>query len=313
MDSSPPHGPVTCRLCGSEAGSVPPAHGRRFVACPRCGLVFVHPAELPTAAEERARYDTHDNRIDDPGYRAFLEPAADAVRDRLPPGAVGLDYGAGPGPALAVMLTEAGYPTGLWDPFYHADPAALARTYDFVVCTETAEHFHRPDREFARLAGLLRGKGSHLVLMTRVLEPGVDLAGWWYARDPTHVAFYRPETLAWIARRHGWKLAREGDTLAVFSPRSTRQGALRRTEFVAWVAAGVLGAFALAGAWQGLSGRPEGWFVFGALGIFAFPALMAALVARTRRRRAEAGDALPGLSTDPASPPSTTSNPQEEK
>jgi hypothetical protein len=245
----------------------------------------VHPAELPSAREEKARYDTHDNRVDDPGYRGFLSPAFQAVRERLPRGSEGIDYGAGPGPALAAMLEEAGYPTARFDPFYHPDPAPLRRRRDFVVCTETVEHFHWPGRDFARLASLLKGPGSHLVVMTSVLEPGQDLGTWWYARDPTHVAFYRPETLTWIARRHGWRLSRPEPNLAVFTPRATRSHALRRTEFVAWVAAAVLGAFALAGAWQGVGGRPEGWFVFGALGIFAFPAAMAGLIARERRRR----------------------------
>jgi hypothetical protein len=138
--------------------------------------------------------------------------------------------------------------------------------------------------------------------MTRILEPGQALSEWWYARDPTHVAFYRGETLAWIARRHGWRLARPEAHVAVFTPRATRSRALRRTEVVTWIAAGVLGSFSLAGAWQGVRGRPEGWFVFAALGIFAFPALMAALVARERRRRGTGGGTSdsPGAASDAA-------------
>lgn len=292
MSSGRPNGSEagTCRLCGAVGRPLPPAHGRRFLECPRCRLVYAHPGDLPDPEVERARYDTHDNRIDDEGYRAFLSPALRAVQARLAPGAAGVDYGAGPGPALAAMLGESGYAVELFDPFYHPDPAPLRRRWDFVVCTETVEHFHEPGREFARLEGMLAGPGSHLVVMTRILEPGQALEDWWYARDPTHVAFYRPETLKWIARRHGWRLEQPEPHLAVFSPRSTRGGALQRTESVAWVAAGVLGSFALAGAWQGVRGRAEGWFVFAALGIFAFPALMAALVARERRRRAMAGE-----------------------
>lgn len=296
-----------CRLCGALGAPLPSAHGRTFLSCSRCGLVYAHPDELPSPEAERARYDTHDNRVDDPGYRSFLEPAARAVTARLDPGAEGLDYGAGPGPALAAMLTEAGYPTALFDPYYHPDPEPLTRSWDFVVCTETAEHFHEPGAEFARLGRLLEGPGSHLVVMTQVLEPDQELGDWWYARDPTHVAFYRPETLTFIARAQGWRLERPSASVAVFTPRSTRGAALRRTEWVAWVAAGVLGAFALAGGWEGVRGRPEGWFVFGALGIFALPALMAALVARERRRGEKRGRG-PGTGSGNGS---TTNTPEE--
>ncbi len=36
--------------------------------------------------------------------------------------------------------------------------------------------------------------------MTGILEDDVAFPGWWYRKDFTHIAFYRPETLAWIAR-----------------------------------------------------------------------------------------------------------------
>jgi taurine dioxygenase len=60
---------------------------------------------------------------------------------------------ADPGPALAAMLREAGHEVALYDPFFAPDPAPLAAIYDFVTCTETAEHFHDPRAEFARLRG----------------------------------------------------------------------------------------------------------------------------------------------------------------
>jgi hypothetical protein len=42
------------------------------------------------------------------------------------------------------MLAEAGHAMALYDPFFRPDPAALERDYDFITCTETAEHFHHP-------------------------------------------------------------------------------------------------------------------------------------------------------------------------
>ena len=210
-----------CPLCGSP-DLVPLKHerGRRFRDCSTCRLVSADPGELPDAETERARYDTHRNDPTDPGYRHFLEPAAAAVAARCPVGARGLDYGAGPGPALAQMLAERGYPTALYDPFYHPDPAPLARPWAFVTCTETVEHFHRPINDFTRLAGLLASPDAPLVIMTQPLTPDVDFASWWYARDLTHVAFYRPETFEWLGEHFAWQIEVPHPSVTVFQGHS---------------------------------------------------------------------------------------------
>ena len=72
----------------------------------------------------------------------------DELRPRLPEGARGLDYGAGPGPALAAMIEEDGYSAALYDPLFHPDEAVLSDSYDFITCTETVEHFATPAPTF---------------------------------------------------------------------------------------------------------------------------------------------------------------------
>lgn len=175
----------------------------------------VPPTDRPTATEERARYESHENDPADPDYRAFLDRLAAPLMERLPPAAEGLDYGAGPGPALARMLEEAGHSMAIYDPFFAPDPAALNYTYDFVACTETAEHFHAPGEEFSRLDALLR-PGGWLGLMTEVLDASQSFETWWYARDPTHVCFYAPPTLRWIADHFGWDMERPHRNVALF-------------------------------------------------------------------------------------------------
>ncbi len=88
-------------------------------------LVYVH----------YAHYLHHENHLDDPGYRRFLSKLADPLLARLPAGSKGLDYGCGPGPALAAMLREAGHQVALYDPFFHPDLTPLERSYDFETCT----------------------------------------------------------------------------------------------------------------------------------------------------------------------------------
>jgi hypothetical protein len=189
--------------------------GSRYYGCGVCRLVYLHPAQRLAAEAERAHYGTHENDPDDPGYRAFLARLADPLAERLPPGAEGLDYGSGPGPTLSRMMAERGFPMRDYDPFFAPDGEALRGTYEFVACSETAEHFHDPAEEFARLDGLLR-PGGWLGVMTEMLDDSRDFAGWRYARDPTHVCFYHADTMRWIADAHGWRMETPARNVVLF-------------------------------------------------------------------------------------------------
>lgn len=196
---------VPCPVCRTEATApfFPPGD-RDYRLCPRCAAVFLDPALLPDRETERERYLLHENDPDDGGYRSFLSRLADPLLRRLPPGREGLDYGCGPGPALARILEEAGHRVRLYDPFFHPDRAALQGNYDFITCSETVEHFHDPAGEFARLDALLR-PGGWLAIMTAFRPADRDFAGWHYRLDPTHVVFYREETFRCLGRRFGWE------------------------------------------------------------------------------------------------------------
>lgn len=71
-----------------------------------------------------------------------------------------------------------------------------------MICTEVVEHFRRPAENFKILDALLE-PGGVLGVLTGVLEDDAAFPAWWYHRDATHIAFYRPETLIWIAARRG--------------------------------------------------------------------------------------------------------------
>ncbi|SEL58633.1 Methyltransferase domain-containing protein [Roseovarius azorensis] len=177
--------------------------GRAYWRCDRCEATGLDPAHFPDKAQEHAHYLHHENQIHDPGYRRFLSRLADPLLPLLTAGMRGLDYGCGPGPALAAMLTEAGYRMALYDPFFHPDPAPLTNRYDFITCTETAEHFHHPADEFDRLGAMLN-HGGWLAVMTCFQTEDSRFGAWHYRKDPTHVVFYRAGTFRQIAQAHGW-------------------------------------------------------------------------------------------------------------
>ncbi len=195
-----------CPLCLSEqVQDFATVDDKRYWRCDVCQLTFLSSEHHLGEDAELARYQLHENSPDDPRYREFLGRLSAHLIPKLPVAAEGLDFGSGPGPTLSVMLEEQGFRMRLYDPFFAPGADALNRTYDFITCTETAEHFYQPGKEFRRLDGLLRS-GGWLGVMTEMLEAGMDFARWRYLREPTHVCFYTRETMNWIANRHGWKV-----------------------------------------------------------------------------------------------------------
>ncbi|MFN3592090.1 MAG: class I SAM-dependent methyltransferase [Thermaurantiacus sp.] len=193
-----------CPLCGTPAPHFLAVSGQDYFACDCCQLRFLHPRQRIALAAEHAHYRHHQNEVDDPGYRRFLSRLADPLLARLAPASEGLDFGCGPGPALAAMLRAAGHRVAVHDPLFAPDPAVLRRCHDFVTCTEVVEHFRHPSREFARLRRLVR-PGGWLAIMTSFQTDDSRFAGWHYRRDPTHIAFYREATFRYLAARWGWR------------------------------------------------------------------------------------------------------------
>lgn len=197
---------VPCPVCrGPRAREMCTVDQRRYLCCPACECRFLDPVHRLDLDAERRHYALHDNRVDDPGYRRFLGRLVAPLLERLPAGSEGLDFGCGPGPALAAMLTEAGHRVRLYDPAFAPDAGALDAAYDFVTCTEVIEHLHDPAAVFDQLAGLLR-PGGWLGLMTCFQTDDARFAGWHYRRDPTHVVFYREQTLRHLADSLGLSL-----------------------------------------------------------------------------------------------------------
>lgn len=217
---------MSCPVCGSErVAHFETVQDRVYYRCQRCRATYLSPDQLPTREEERARYDEHQNDPEDPGYRDFLRRLARPLLKKLPQGAVGIDFGCGPGPALARILSEAGHKVSCYDPFYAPDAALLKSTYDFVTATEVLEHLHAP-RETLRLLDALLRPGGYLGVMTEFLTDDSRFGGWYYRQDLTHVVFYCEATLRTIAADMGWEIEIPRKNVAIYrkSPHSQPQG-----------------------------------------------------------------------------------------
>ncbi len=208
---------TVCPLCREvNSSSAITLNGKVYHLCPRCSLLFLNPIHHLAPAEEKQRYDLHNNDPDDPRYRAFLNQLVTPLLPYLRSGARGLDYGCGPGPALAQMMRARGFKMNIYDPFYAPYDTALSQQYDFITATEVVEHMHDPGVDFTRLYTTLK-KGGVLGIMTR-FRPDIssELSSWHYLRDDTHVSFYNESTFKYISYLWNLKILEIGNNIAIF-------------------------------------------------------------------------------------------------
>lgn len=208
--------PERCPLCYEhDLSLLATVNDKPYWRCATCQITFL-PREYHLSEEEEvARYRQHNNDSNDPRYREFLSRLIDCVVPHLSPGAQGLDYGCGPGPTIQVIMEERGYRVTNYDPYFAFEPLVLHDTYDFITCSEVIEHLFNPASDFARFDWLLKPSGV-LGVMTGILYDDATFADWWYLKDPTHVCFYRPETMEWIAHHHEWTLTLPRENVAIF-------------------------------------------------------------------------------------------------
>lgn len=205
-----------CPLCLNDKNQFLDQNSeRKFYACPECKLVFVPQAFHLNLQEEKEIYDFHENHPADPGYRGFLARLSEPLIGFLESKSQGLDFGCGPGPTLSLMLEERGHAMTIYDPIYFNDAGVLKTDYDFVCATEVVEHFRQPAEHFEQLFSLVK-PGGYLGIMTKHVRQTENFASWHYARDLTHISFYRTETFDYLAKRFGADLVLQEKDVTIF-------------------------------------------------------------------------------------------------
>jgi SAM-dependent methyltransferase len=179
-----------------------------YHSCPNCLYIFKDPSARLNAKEEKARYLTHRNRIDDPEYIGYFERfLTDSIRPFLVPKSKVLDFGSGPEPVLAHLLrSKYDVDVAIYDPFFAVNTEVFDATYDIITCTEVIEHLIDPYSVFQRFSRLLH-PGGYLAIMTRFHpENERDFLQWFYPRDITHIGFFAEQTFAYLAQTFGFTI-----------------------------------------------------------------------------------------------------------
>ena len=197
---------MNCPLCLNSAYSHFHRDKKRdYFRCSNCQLVFVPEDQFLSDSEEKAIYDLHENDVSDEGYRKFLNRLASPLTEKLPPGSHGLDFGCGPGPALADMLVLNGFKVDLYDLFYYPDKSKLKDKYDFITATEVIEHIKDSANAFCYFEDRLKS-GGILGLMTKLVIDLEAFSKWHYKNDQTHIRFFSAETFEWVAENWAFHL-----------------------------------------------------------------------------------------------------------
>jgi len=188
---------TSCPLCKHESSVFYHFKSRLYHICNHCSGIFPDRTLWPNFNDEKARYEEHNNDVEDLGYQKFVSPIVSAVHKNYTESDAGLDFGAGPGPVISKMLKDLNYNIKLYDPFFHKDEKLLLDTYNYIVCCEVMEHFHHPYQEFQLMRDMLKADGA-IYCLTDIYDDSIDFHKWYYKNDQTHVFIYQKETLEWI-------------------------------------------------------------------------------------------------------------------
>ena len=151
-------------------------------------------------ADQKIRYDQHNNDLKDPGYVKFFEQLLAELDPYLSQFAIqaGLDWGSGPEPVLKELLKRRNVKLDIYDPIYQNSLEILDESYPLLTSTEVIEHFSEPRKSLVQMNDYLQS-GSLFAGMTAFHQGPENYLNWWYVRDATHVSFYSEKTMKWIA------------------------------------------------------------------------------------------------------------------
>ncbi len=193
-----------CPLCNGESTNYYLHINRQFLQCSNCESVFLHSDNYLSEEAEKKHYLNHNNDPDDVRYQNFVQPVVAPILNDFKPEHSGLDFGSGTGSPIMKLLNDAGYDIVQYDLFFHNYPELLEKKYDYIACSETAEHFKEPYKEFQQLKNLLK-PGGKLYVMTDRFDPNRDFGTWFYKTDVTHVFLYHTKAFEWIMNEFGFR------------------------------------------------------------------------------------------------------------
>lgn len=202
-----------CLICNNNTKIIShPRYGDYYI-CSQCQFISKDSRFFLSPELEAIEYAHHTNSMNDPKYQSYFDTFIQSailpiytLQNRLK-AKNALDYGSGPEPVLATLLTaKYGIPTDYYDPFFAPNSLVLNQMYDLITATEVLEHLDNPLESLINMVGMLKPAGI-LAIQTQFHYNQVDrFLTWNYIRDLTHISFYNLETFKYIGLKMNLKI-----------------------------------------------------------------------------------------------------------
>ncbi len=191
-----------CKICLNKTATI---HDEQFdinyYHCKECGFIFMDETKIVSSDKEKKQYGYHNNNLENIGYvnmfKDFINKCISPYKNSIKSA---LDFGCGPGPVLAKLLSENEIETDIYDKYFFPEKIYKNKSYDLITSTEVFEHLKDPLENLHLLKKHLKESG-YLAVMTQFHTNSADeFKKWWYRRDPTHISFFTPATFKKIAQ-----------------------------------------------------------------------------------------------------------------
>ena len=200
------HRGLSCGFCGSRNTEFfsTQKDKKEYFKCLNCGYVFLNPDLRPLPDKEKNRYLLHNNSIDNFGYRKWLESFIEFSLKTagIKNGCRVLDFGSGPEPVLAKLLSAMGFNVSTEDIFFA--PGRRDGPFSLITAVEVFEHLSEPGKVLKDLASRL-DKNGKICISTEFL-PEKDFESWYYRMDFTHIGFFPLAAFYKTAGNYGLKV-----------------------------------------------------------------------------------------------------------
>lgn len=202
-----------CILCKSQTEKIHHPQIGDYYYCMYCEFITKDYQQLVSKEAELKLYSRHNNSVEDPVYvEFFYKFLNDAVFPYTTSGKKGFDFGSGPSPVLAQILERNhNYYMDIYDLFYSPEKVFVGQKYDLVTTTEVVEHLKNPLEYFKLFSKLLKPGGVLAVMTLFHQNDEAHFLNWHYIRDWSHISFYTPKTMEYIASEVGLKVIHTND------------------------------------------------------------------------------------------------------
>ncbi|MFO7929019.1 MAG: class I SAM-dependent methyltransferase [Candidatus Humimicrobiaceae bacterium] len=198
-----------CKICGSKTSKIFHKYPElKYYYCKACEFISKDERFILSPEKEYRNYNNHNNSINDPEYVDYFKKFLhSAVLKYCGSGKLGLDFGSGPSPVLAMILErDYNYNMDIYDLYYSPLKVYQGKKYDLVTSTEVTEHLKNPLSYFQIFRNCLKKEGLLSIMTLFYPNNQEQFLEWYYIRDKTHISFYTPKTMEIIGEKTGLKV-----------------------------------------------------------------------------------------------------------